>query len=258
MTNSPSVTVVIPSFNQGEFLEAALQSVFSQAVPIEAIVLDGGSKDSTVEVIKKYEARLLFWRSCKDRGQAAAINEGVARGTAPYVCWLNSDDLLLPGGLSKLINTLEKYQSAPAVYGKCLIVDKYGGKKKVYWTSEFSEKHLANRCFIAQPATLIRRKAWEQVSGLNEKLQMSMDYDLWWRLYRHFGNLFYTHELVAASRWHRATKTNVFRRAHYRESMMVVRKYYGSVPIKWHIAWPIRVFLWDFFNKSCMLCGKNN
>ena len=178
------ITVVVPSYNQAEFLEVALKSVFDQSVSVEAIVVDGGSTDKSPEVIKKFESSLFWWRSSKDDGQAAAINEGIAIGKAPYVCWLNSDDLYLPGGLLKLLEVLDNSPSAPAAYGRCMVVDKIGIKKKTYWTARFSERHLANRCFIAQPSTLIRRSAWEQVGGLDDTLHMSMDYDLWWRLYK--------------------------------------------------------------------------
>lgn len=250
------VTVVIPSYNQADYLEAALKSVFEQPTYTETIVVDGGSTDKSIEVIKKYESRLFWWRSSKDGGQAAAINEGVNKGSAPYVCWLNSDDLFLPGGLSNLLIELEKYRSAPAAYGKCLVVDKHGKKRKTYWTVPFSERHLANRCFIAQPATLIRRSAWDRVDGLDENLHMSLDYDLWWRLYKCFGPMLYTERIVAASRDHRETKTNVFRRRHYRESMRIVRKHYGKVPLKWYLAWPFRVELWHYYNRSIDLLRK--
>ena len=246
----PEITVVIPSYNQAAFLEVALRSVINQSVHTETIVIDGGSTDYSLEIIKRYESHLYWWRSRKDEGQAAAINEGVRKGTAPYVCWLNSDDFFLPGGLQKLKNTLKNCPKASAVYGKCRVVDINGNKKKNYWTAPFSEKHLANRCFIAQPATLIRRNAWEKIGGLDEKLQMSMDYDLWWRLYRIYGKLQYTKNVVAASRWHDTAKTNLYRHAHYCESMKIVHKYYGSVPLKWYIAWPIRVVLWHLRNKA--------
>jgi glycosyltransferase involved in cell wall biosynthesis len=250
MTHSPQVTVVIPSYNQANFLEETLKSVASQDVVLEAIVVDGGSTDNSLEIIKKYESSIFWWRSSKDDGQAAAINEGVEKGRAPYVCWLNSDDFLLPDGLPILIEALENSPTAPAAYGKCLVVDKSGNKKKEYWTARFSEKHLANRCFIAQPATLIRRSAWEKVGGLDENLHMSLDYDLWWRLYKYFGSLNFTKKVVAATRYHCETKTNLFRRSHYLESMKVVRKYHGTVPLKWYLAWPIRVELWGYYNRA--------
>ena len=243
-----TATIVIPSFNQAEFLKAAIKSAFDQHVHAEIIVIDGGSNDNSLDIIKNYESNLFWYRSGKDNGQAAAINEGIKKGTAPYVCWINSDDYFLPNGLLTLINKLKEFPSAPAVYGKCLIVDRTGHKIKKYWTSSFSQQHLSNRCFIAQPATLIRRTAWEEVGGLDENLNMVMDYDLWWRLYKRFGPLLYTEKVVAASRHHGETKTNNFRRAHYREAMMIIRKHYGRIPVKWYLLWPIRVELWNLFN----------
>src|SRR5690242_17631965 len=101
--NGALITVAVPSFNQGRYLEKALESLFQQDVPIEVYVLDGGSSDDSVDVIKRWEHKLSGWRSHPDQGQAAAINEGISSGKAPYVGWLNSDDWLLPGGLSRLV-----------------------------------------------------------------------------------------------------------------------------------------------------------
>ena len=122
----PLITVAVPSFNQGQFLDKTLQSIFSQDVPVEVFVLDGGSTDNSVEIIKKWESRITWWRSEPDDGQSAAINEGIAKGKAPYVCWLNSDDYFLPGGLDTLCNALRNDQQKPAVYGKCLAVKPNG------------------------------------------------------------------------------------------------------------------------------------
>jgi glycosyltransferase involved in cell wall biosynthesis len=90
---TPTVTIAIPSYNHGRFLEDALSSVLDQDLPVEIFVVDAGSTDESIEIIKKFESRLAGWRSYGDRGQAAAINEGIARGNARYVCWLNSDDI---------------------------------------------------------------------------------------------------------------------------------------------------------------------
>jgi hypothetical protein len=114
----PIVTIAVPSYNQGRFLDDALSSIFSQNVPVEVFVLDGGSSDNSVEVIRKWEHKLAGWRSYADGGQAAAINEGIAQGKAPYVCWLNSDDWFLAGGLVKLLVELQGHTNSPAVYGR--------------------------------------------------------------------------------------------------------------------------------------------
>ncbi|MEE7625910.1 glycosyltransferase family 2 protein [Methylobacter sp. Wu8] len=238
----PLVTVAVPSFNQGRFLDDALASIFQQEIPVEVFVLDGGSSDHSVDVIRKWEHRLAGWRSHADDGQAAAINEGIAQGRAPYVCWLNSDDWFLPGGLAKLIAESEKYPDAPAVYGRAWNVVQKSGKRYPVWVEPFLERRLALRCIISQPATLIRRAAWESVGGVDGKLHMAMDYDLWWRLFKQAGSLQFLDDFVAVNREHEATKTKTQRRRHYQEAIKVVRKYYGRVPLKWWLAQPYAVW----------------
>jgi glycosyltransferase involved in cell wall biosynthesis len=239
---TPLITVAVPSFNQGRFLEKALLSIFEQDLPVEVFVLDGGSSDNSVEIIRKWEHRLSGWRSYKDEGQAAAINEGVARGTAPYVCWLNSDDWLLPEGLNRLADALEADKYAPVAYGRCWNIIEKSGKQQPVWVEEFSERRLALRCIVSQPATLIRRKAWEAVGGLDQNLHMVMDYELWWKIYKQFGPLHFLENFIAVNREHELTKTRTLRRQHYREAMAVVKKYYGHVPLKWWIAQPYAVW----------------
>lgn len=204
--------------------------------------MDGGSTDNTRDVIDKWENRLAGWRSHADDGQAAAINEGMARGKATYVCWLNSDDWLLPSGLAKLLGELGKHPETPAVYGRAWNAIQESGGKKQAWVEPFCEHRLALRCIISQPATLIRRSAWELVGGLDASLYMAMDYDLWWRLFKKVGALCFIDDFVAVNREHHDTKTKMNRRRHYQEAMQVVRKHYGRVPLKWWLAQPYAVW----------------
>ena len=243
----PLVTIAVPSFNQGGFLNDALASIFQQDLPVEVFVLDGGSTDNSIKTIRKWEHRLGGWRSHVDDGQAAAINEGIAMGKAPYVCWLNSDDWLLPHGLSKLFEVLEKYLVAPAAYGRSWNFIQKNGRRYPAWVEPFDENRLALRCIISQPATLIRRAAWEDVNGLDGKLSMAMDYDLWWRLFKLAGPLHFVDNYVAVNRVHVATKTKTNRRRHYQEAIQVVRKHYGRVPIKWWLIQPYAVWLKAIF-----------
>jgi glycosyltransferase involved in cell wall biosynthesis len=238
----PLVTIAVPSYNQGRFLDDALTSIFSQEVDVEVFVLDGGSTDNSLEVIRKWEHRLAGWRSHADEGQAAAINEGIAMGTAPFVCWLNSDDWFLPGGLAKLCAHLDVHPGAAMVYGRAWNVVQKSGKRYPVWVEPFDEKRLALRCIVSQPATLIRRTAWEAIGGVDEKLHMVMDYDLWWRLFKLAGPLQFVDDYVSVNREHQDTKTKTQRRLHYKEAMMVVRKHYGRVPLKWWVAQPYAVW----------------
>jgi glycosyltransferase involved in cell wall biosynthesis len=238
----PLVTIAVPSYNQGRFLDDALTSIFSQEVDVEVFVLDGGSTDNSLEVIRKWEHRLAGWRSHADQGQAAAINEGIAMGTAPFVCWLNSDDWFLAGGLAKLCAQLDAHPGAVMVYGRAWNVVQKSGKRYPVWVEPFDEKRLALRCIVSQPATLIRRTAWEAIGGVDEKLHMVMDYDLWWRLYKLAGPLQFVDDYVSVNREHQDTKTKTQRRLHYKEAMMVVRRHYGRVPLKWWVAQPYAVW----------------
>jgi GT2 family glycosyltransferase len=243
MISQPIVTIAVPSYNQGRFLEGTLNSIFEQELPVEVFVADAGSTDQSIDIIKKFEGQLSGWRSHADRGQAAAINESIAKGTATYVGWLNSDDVLLSGGLKRLVDALERNPIAPAAYGKVWNQVEATGAKQSIWVEPFSKTRLATRCIISQPGTLIRRSAWEAVGGLDESLRMAIDYDLWWRLYKNFAPLKFVEEFVALNRDHPYTKTNTQRRLHYREAMAIVRRHNGRVPMKWWLAQPYAVWL---------------
>ncbi len=245
--SEPLVTIAVPSFNQGRFLNDALTSIFEQDVPVEVFVLDGGSTDNSIDVIRTWEHKLAGWRSHRDDGQAAAINEGISKGSAPFVCWLNSDDWFMADGLKHLLEALQVTKSAPAVYGKCWNVIEKTGKRAPVWVEHFSERRLSVRCIISQPASLIRRSAWEAIGGVDGSLHMAMDYDLWWRLYKLSGPLEHIDAFVAVNREHEETKTKTLRRRHYSEAMAVVRKYHGSVPWKWWLFQPYAVWFKSIF-----------
>lgn len=245
----PLVTVVVPSFNQGRFLDEALTSIFQQDVPVEVFVMDGGSTDNSLEVIRQWAPRLAGWRSHADAGQSAAINEGIALGRAPYVCWLNSDDWYLAGGLRTLLTQLEQQPDVPMVYGRTWNCDAATGQMSKVFVQPFSVWLMAQMCIISQPATLLRRKVWQTVGGVDATLHMAMDYDLWWRVFRQHGCPVFVDAFVAVNRVHQDTKTNTQRHLHYVEAMAVVRRHYGRVPMKWWLAWPYAVW-WRSLRRS--------
>jgi len=240
---APLVTVAVPSLNQGHFLESALQSLLQQDVPLEIYVADAGSSDGSVDIIRRYADRLAGWRSHPDAGQAAAINESIARGSAPFVCWLNSDDLLLPGALRRLADALNESPAAPAAYARAWNQHEPSGRRRAVWVEPFDARRLALRCIVAQPATLVRRSAWERMGGLDVSLEMAMDYDLWWRLFKAFGPLRFVDAFVAVNREHPGTKTRRYRAKHYREAIGVVRRHAGRVPLKWWLYQPWAVWV---------------
>ncbi len=125
--NKPTVTIVTPSYNQGSFLEATIKSVIDQKYEnLEYFVIDGGSVDNSLDVIRKYENQISFWVSEPDNGQSDAINKGFARATGKYINWLNSDDILLKGSLQKMVAYLEANNDVDIVYGNTMMIDKEG------------------------------------------------------------------------------------------------------------------------------------
>ena len=236
----PLITIAVPSLNQARYLEEALASIFAQDLPLEVFVADGGSSDESVEIIRRHAFRLSGWRSHPDGGQAAAINECIARGSAPYVCWLNSDDLLLPDGLVALLRKLQKCVAAPAAYGRAWNLIEQTQQRSPVWVEPFEVRRLARRCIVSQPASLIRRSAWEAIGGLDESLHFAIDYDLWWRLYRECGPLEFVDRLVAINRIHPQTKSSNNRYEHFREGVAVVRRHGGRVPL-WATLLPMRL-----------------
>jgi GT2 family glycosyltransferase len=237
----PRVTVAVPSLNQGRFLDTTLRSIFAQPLDIEVMLADGGSTDDSLAVAERWRDRLAWFRSARDRGQAAAINEAIGRSRAPFVCWLNSDDIYLPDGLAALVQAIEADPSVDVVYGNCVVIDAQGRLIGRCRSRPFSAHWLSRYSIIAQPATVIRREAWERAGGLDERLHFSLDYDLWWRLHR-IGARFRRIETdVAAARHHPAAKSFVFARAQYAEAKAVVLRHTGSLPLIWRLHEPLSV-----------------
>jgi GT2 family glycosyltransferase len=235
-----SVAIVVPSLNQGRFLGAALDSIVLSHLDLFCAVLDGGSSDESVDVIRAHEASLAFWRSEPDGGQTAAVNDGIARLGASHaeidaVGWLNADDFYLDHGLEKLSAALVAHPDWVAVAGRGMLASESGSLAGEIATAPFSRHEFARWCTICQPATLIRRSAWETLRGLDLSLGMCFDYDLWWRL-SHLGPIGYLDDRVAASRDHGQTKTRRHRQQYFREATVIVRRETGHVPWHWYIS----------------------
>ena len=251
-----TITVAVPSVNHGRFLDEALNSIAQQRVATRILLADAGSQDETPEVIARWAPRLAGWRSSKDAGQAAAINEALALDDSPYVCWMNADDTFMPGGLDTLAAALEANPEAPMVYGKAWVTNARGDRLVPAGVMPVTRWMLAQRCPISQPATLIRRSVWEALSGLDERLHYALDYDLWWRIFLRFGKPLQIQDYVATTRAHLDTKTARARQLHYDEAVGVVRRHYGRVPIKWRLVWPISVGARTLYYRWRMFRGR--
>lgn len=182
----PRVTVVIPSFNQGRFLGAAIESVLGQGYPdLELIVRDGGSTDGSADVIARHAHRLRHWASVPDGGQAEGINLGFAHGTGAIMAWLNADDLLLPGAVGSAVDHFMRNPRTDVVYGHRVIIDERGMEVGRWVLPRHRASALLWRDYVPQETMFWRRSIWERVGGrVNEEYQFALDWELVARFHR--------------------------------------------------------------------------
>jgi len=202
----PLVSIITPSYDQAAYLEQTILSVLEQDhSPIEYFVVDGASTDNSVDIIKKYESKLTWWVSEKDRGQADAINKGFARATGEIITWLNSDDYYLAGAVSAAVKIFKEHPDVVLVYGNILAVDQHG---KTFNTLNYKQLTLEDLlCFqiIGQPAVFIRRSALQTAGGLDPAFHFLLDHHLWIRLAQQ-GKILHADQTWAAARYHAEAK----------------------------------------------------
>jgi glycosyltransferase involved in cell wall biosynthesis len=184
MTELPLVSIITPSFNQAQYLEAAIQSVLGQDYPrIEYIIVDGGSTDGSVDVIQKHEGRLAWWVSEQDKGQTDAINKGFNRASGDILAWLNSDDTYNPGAVSAAVKFLVENPEVAMVYADCDFINERGDMIGKFNSAQTDYRRL-RRGFvhIPQQTMFFRAKYWKELGPLDPSFYFAMDYDLWTRI----------------------------------------------------------------------------
>jgi glycosyltransferase involved in cell wall biosynthesis len=184
----PRVSIITPSYNQAEFLEAAIQSVLAQAYPnLEYIIMDGGSTDGSVEIIERYAGQISYWRSQQDKGQADAINNGFERATGKYIAWLNSDDLYLPGCIQKAVEILEADAQLGMAFGQVEVINRHGMHLGFFRPASLRfDDLLCVKTIIPQQAAFFRREYLAEIGILNPHLHFALDHELFLRIaFRH-------------------------------------------------------------------------
>jgi glycosyltransferase involved in cell wall biosynthesis len=183
LLNKPLVSIITPSFNQAEFIEETICSVIKQDYDnIEHIIIDGGSTDGSVEIIRKYEKHIAWWISEQDKGQSDALAKGFSRANGAIFGWLCSDDLLMPSTVRLAVEELLENDHVSLVYGDRLYIDAKGNVVDAPRLPSYWDSMLRMNITIPQETAFFRREVFEQVGGIDLSLKCSMDFDLWCRL----------------------------------------------------------------------------
>lgn len=233
--NDVRLGIVIPSYNQGRYLERAIKSVLENVKYISAdiVVMDGGSSDDSVCIIKKYENEFLFWTSEKDGGQGDAINKGMSHLLhCNYLTWLNSDDEYNSIYALRDALVFAVHNNLDVCYGKSYFIDKTGCKIGEYPTKHFSYRNLGNECYFSQPSVIFSTEKWRESGGINTELHMCLDYELWIRMTK-MSNVGYFENFIGNTRIYSDTKTSTNSKRHLEEAICILKHYYGNVPDHW-------------------------
>ncbi|MEG3895513.1 glycosyltransferase [Microcoleus sp. SVA1_B6] len=227
----PKISIVTPSFNQGEFLEECIDSILSQGYPnLEYIIMDGGSTDLSLMIIKKYEKYLTYWQTQPDGGHYVALNKGFSKTTGEIMAWLNSDDKYHPDAFFKVAAAFAKNQHVEWLTGRATTWNREGILEDVEGViRQWSRNYLFNEAlttgrFIQQESTFWKRSIWQKVgSKLHQELKLAADFDLWMRFSRH-AQLFLVDDLIGGFRTYATQRSRVFYEQYVREVEDIVNR----------------------------------
>jgi glycosyltransferase involved in cell wall biosynthesis len=230
-------SIITPSFNQAPFINQTILSVLNQDCPnLEYIVIDGGSTDGTLEILKKYSDKII-WRSEKDDGQSNAINKGLKMATGDIIAYLNSDDFYEPDTLKKVLSFFKTNPEKKWAYGKCRIIGKNGYeiRKPITWYKNFLLKKydyakLLSENFISQPAAFWRKEVLEEVGYFNEEENYCMDYEYWLRLGRKY-DAGVINEYLANFRLHPDSKSGSVSKKQFQDELRLAKKFGAKHPL---------------------------
>jgi glycosyltransferase involved in cell wall biosynthesis len=205
-----NVSIITPSYNQGNFLAETIPSVIGQHYPnLEYIIIDGGSTDNSVSVIKKYEKEIAYWVSEPDKGQSHAVNKGLQKATGDIIGWLNSDDRYYEGAIQKAIHVFSEHPEVDIVFGNVDFIDEQG--TVLHRTNElavdFHTYLFTNRCYHANAAGFFRKRCFDLYGMLREDLKYTMDYELYLRFAYNRYKFYQMKDVLGSYRLHAQSKT---------------------------------------------------
>ncbi|MFN0084286.1 MAG: glycosyltransferase family 2 protein [Blastocatellia bacterium] len=228
----PKISIITPSFNQARFLERTICSVLDQGYPnLEHIVIDGGSTDGSVEILRRYADRLAYWVSEPDGGQSHALNKGFARATGEIFGWLNSDDVYCPGALAQAGRRFAEDRALDLFYGGLYLIDAEDRLLDAHWAGPCNPRYTLHVGLdIHQQALFWRRELMDRVGGIDETMNFSMDVDLIMRLLLH-GRAARTRDYLGMFRVHDEAKTATIEALSKAENRIIHERYRGRVPL---------------------------
>jgi glycosyltransferase involved in cell wall biosynthesis len=247
----PLVTVVTPSFNQAAFIEKTIMSVIGQDYPnLEYIIIDGGSTDGSLDVIKRYADMISEWVSEPDLGQTDAINKGFARAQGQYLAWINSDDTYNPGAVREAIKFLEEHPDIGLVYSDANFIDAQENVIGQFPASQTDQTRLLQGyVHIPQQTTFFRASLWKKIGPLDPSFFFAMDYDLWVRLSRLSRLVYIPGKVWANFRLHGEAKTIAADDRCWPEMLRVHRREGGSWFSIIQMKYYLRKILAPFINR---------
>ena len=207
--NHPRITIVTPSFNQGQYIRETIESIITQDYPnLEYFIIDGGSTDDSVDVIKEYEDRVDYWVSEKDRGQSDAIMKGFDRATGELFAWVNSDDVLLPGCLTEIAENYLQNQKPDIVTADVVYMDSDGKITRYIRLPQQSRFFFFRGIWHASaPTVFFKTSLFHAVGGVNPDYHLCMDLDLWMKMMKKDARVAHVSRYLGAFRWHENAKT---------------------------------------------------
>jgi len=228
----PKISIITPSFNQGQFIEETIQSVLNQDYPnLEYIVIDGGSTDETLSILYKYSDKLK-WISEPDNGQTDAINKGLRMSTGDIIAYLNSDDMYEPNILREIAGLFSKHADIAMIYGDVIHINERSEFIEYLQTGEVDlERYLMGIFYIPQPSVFFRRYVIEKIGVFDEKLQLGLDYDYWLKILLNFKAM-YVNQTFSRARIYSKAKSSALNHKYLDERLYILNSIFASYDLE--------------------------
>jgi len=232
ITPLPKITVITPSYNQAQYLETTIRSVLDQDYPnLEYIVIDGGSTDGSVEIIKRYAERIAYWVSEPDHGQSHAINKGIQKATGEWIGWQNSDDIYYPNAFKIIAQKITQCPSMDLITGDINLIDENGEIiRDMRYVKPTYQSVLAEGMVLTNQAAFWKRSLHQRLVCLNEGLHYAFDYEWFLRAFSEPIRATHVSEIIGALRCHDNTKTSQYQQKFIEEYQNIL---HGRVMPTW-------------------------